>query len=528
MARLLDTRYLGDFIELVARNETKPSTLASRIVNNFLEFEARKNDCVSRDGTDKEHKGHQKDLFLYDVTNEEYEFLLQLFCEKQHTVLIGWIYSLRAIQRNMCRDRESANNSICQNKKTLQQEETDMTLVNMLETDKNTQNMKNHGELFITSNEQSIMEDKKQKEQNTENLHVEKSNSNLNTTNENKCNSTTKKDIYLDKDKLVYILDNKKHQLSDEQKTKFKHLIKRYLDEKGGLSISNVFRSLVKTVLLHQNQPLNERFTQFHRIVSSISHFLTILKICDPEYFLRIAKRSICRTLLFTRSLAKIELQTGMELDIANNYNYRFSWKDVMFAVEEVTKVALDTLKNGSVDVSFVESVIRMRLYVIDNPPRKNEYRTLQMHKPSNTLDEKSCNWFDSEHLKIILNVYDTLPQIYGTYTFKPTESTILLLNEIKSNDRKLVFTRQDRDEDDATPLTDLEWNQAIISDFQHPIIRELLGNPIITPQSLRYLYLTELDTIEQMELEPFFRFDTIKAMGHTLQEHVTICAHDA
>src|SRR4029079_1557261 len=113
-------------------------------------------------------------------------------------------------------------------------------------------------------------------------------------------------------------------------------------------------------------------------------------------------------------------------------FNVQITWKDVMFAVQKVTERAFEMKNTSIVDVNFLESAVRMRLYVFDSPPRKDEYRLLMKHKPSedDEDDERKCNWYDIDYSNIVLNVFEL--SSLGKHVIHLTKETSLLLNELK------------------------------------------------------------------------------------------------
>jgi len=517
MTRSIHPELIGDLVELVCQKQTQPSTLVPRIVSNFFEFKTNKDNAV-----------------LHPITEDEYKFLLDLCTNDNRLTLTGWIYSMREVQRRFdipslsCETETQTveyTQTIVENNPTpaapesipspevlattVTVEEVE-TVIAPVVVDTVTTTISTTTTKDFDAVESTINNAPPQPEPIPEISHVKYVHHD--------------DDLYFDKEKLALILDNLKGQqdkkpLSEKQKLKYRQIIEKYIDEDGGISFSTTFQLLIESVL-DERVPMKERLVHFRQIISVLSAFLTTLRTCDLQQFSVAKKLPIWNSIYFARSLNKLEGQEGLDLDKPLIVDTHFTWNDIVCAVDEITNVALNELRNGgTMDLTFLESVIRMRLYVFDNPPRKDEYRLLMMHKPA--ADDKNCNWFDSEHSNIVLNVYNT--SVIGNHIFPLTEETATLLNELKSNDRKLVFTREDRDESDSTPLTELEWEQAVIQDFHDNVVKEIVGHQIITPRLLRSLYLSDPDIVERLNSEPHFRLQTIKAMGHTLQEHISL-----
>ena len=493
MTRSIHPELIGDLVELVCQKQTQPSTLVPRIVSNFFEFKTNKDNAV-----------------LHPITEDEYKFLLDLCTNDNRHTLTGWIYFMRETQRRF--DTPSSSRET-----ETQTVEYTQTIVENNPTPAAPESIPSPEVLSTTV---AIEEVVVPPVVDTTTSSTTSTTSTTSTEDSDAVESTINNalqpepipeishvkyvhhddDLYFDKEKLALILDNLKGQdkkpLTEKQKLKYRQIIEKYIDEDGGLSFSTTFQLLIESVL-DERVPIKDRLVHFRQIISVFSTFLTTLRTCDLQQFSVAKKLPIWNSIYFARSLNKLEGQEGLDLDKPLMVDTHVTWNDIVCAVDEITNVALNELRNGgTMDLTFLESVIRMRLYVFDNPPRKDEYRLLMMHKPA--ADDKNCNWFDSEHSNIVLNVYNT--SVIGNHIFPLTEETATLLNELKSNDRKLVFTREDRDESDSTPLTELEWEQAVIQDFHDNVVKEIVGHQIITPRLLRSLYLSDPDIVRKVE----------------------------
>jgi len=183
------------------------------------------------------------------------------------------------------------------------------------------------------------------------------------------------------------------------------------------------------------------------------------------------------------------------------------SWKRLRHLVHERTLPLLEHLKANNpelIDTDELMAVVRARLYVMEDAPRKTEYRLLVPVKSSLTE-----NTYDPNGI-IRLGVYP-MSAAYGTFQFQPHRATMELLDELEARQHHegLDFILSPKKE----PLSEAEWESIIRQDFLR------IAGVALDTLALRILFLRDAKT--KIGTCPIKRMKIIRSMGHTISEHV-------
>jgi hypothetical protein len=196
------------------------------------------------------------------------------------------------------------------------------------------------------------------------------------------------------------------------------------------------------------------------------------------------------------------------------NFDSRITWERLFSRVRDYVRPISRALRKKEfhqIETYQLETALRAMLYVCENPPRRDEYRTLLCRRP---MAKKNCNYFDHQRGVIVLEDYATA-FMYGSYEIQlSNESTELLYELCRRRDAmESVFLFGTRTED--VPLDQTAWEETCMLDFD-----KICGEKLDT-LALRTLYLSHYRSA--MSNDSIKRIQTIASMGHSLREHITL-----
>ena len=191
------------------------------------------------------------------------------------------------------------------------------------------------------------------------------------------------------------------------------------------------------------------------------------------------------------------------------------SWITLEEKLEQVTYVTLGEISKCSTD--YLESILRMRFYIIDNLPRKSEYRLLKLQPTGKHcfIDENGKfisgeNWYHNGRL--YLNNFTTA-RFYKEKTIQLSLNSVIILEEIRdrlvheNSKNNLLFPRI---------TSTVEWHAACQNDAED--LFQFNQTEYDVARIFRSIYLLQCHK-EGSLLDFSAKVEVAEAMGHSYDE---------